>query len=127
MAAFPPGLTADYCFQVNHGRIASLILDTCKVPIAQRATVSIILSQLGLSKTVAQARALLGRGQLPRATVEELLVFYVSGDLEASHSRLRKLLKLHKQQIDSIFSELQTLGSFLRRLGVHRKVVFNSF
>ncbi|KAI0243610.1 eukaryotic translation initiation factor 2-alpha kinase [Massospora cicadina] len=127
MVSFPSGLTADYCFQINHGRIASLILDTCKVPSAHRATVAIILSQLGLTKTLAQVRALLGRGQLPRATVEELLVFEVAGDLETSHARLRKLLKPHKQLIDQIFNELSALTSYLRRLGVHRKLLFNSF
>ncbi|KAI9297132.1 Serine/threonine-protein kinase [Neoconidiobolus thromboides FSU 785] len=129
MDSLPISMVTDCYFQINHGLLATIIMDACKVPKQKRANVAVILSQLEAPKTLLQVRSLLSRCHLSKAMVEELLLLYATGDLDLCHNKLRKmsLLKGYKATIDKLFEHLKKVVYYCKKLGINRKIIFNSF
>ncbi|KAI9261602.1 kinase-like domain-containing protein [Phascolomyces articulosus] len=123
----PPLKSAGFYFVINHAGIADLILDSCRVPTDVRNGVMVTLSSLGRGTSFATIRNVLKlKFRLQRSVLDELSIFNVQGDLEATYKKVEGLLVgPHKSKFRELITELRTLISIATGVGVHHKIVFH--
>lgn len=90
MPTFSSG--ANVCFHLNHSLILDVILDHCRVPLPQQATVKETISRLGfLQCTWPKIRTDLRKFGLPDTTLEDLEQFDFRDVPKKAFDRLRQL------------------------------------
>ncbi|KAI9320676.1 kinase-like domain-containing protein [Dichotomocladium elegans] len=123
----PPFKSGGFYFIVNHAGIADLILDSCRVPTDIRKGVMVALLSLGRGTSFATVRNVLKlKYHLQRSVLDELSIFNVQGDLETTSRKVDGLLVgTHKTKFRELVSEVRTLVSISKAIGVHHKLVFH--
>ncbi|KAI9015775.1 kinase-like domain-containing protein [Phycomyces nitens] len=122
----PPYKNEGFYFLLNHANITYYILDTCRIPDMVKQSVLVTLSSLGRSTSFASVRNELKiRHGLQRSMLDELSMFHMQGDLEVISKRVEGLLSAsHKAKFKECVSELRTLLTMSKFIGIHHKIVF---
>lgn len=122
----PPYKNGRFYFMINHTGITDIILDSCRVPPDIRKGVLVVLSSLGRAPSFAVVRNILKlKYHLQRSVLDELSMFNMHGELESIVKKIEGLLTgPHKAKFRDNVSELRTLISVSKHIGIHHKIVF---
>ena len=124
---FPSLSSAQMCYHINHGRLLDAILAFCGIAEEKWNTVKEIICKLNIGQwTWAKVRNEL---RAPSAAVastslDDLMRFDFRDIYEQAVPKLRLLLQ-NTQELESTFSHLQAVTTYLARFRVRRKVYIN--
>ena len=121
--------SGNICFHLNHANVLDVILDSCRVPIAQQATVKETISKLGYqsytwSKIRAELRSVtIG---LSITMVDDLQQFDFRDTPEKAFAKVRGLLEAAGSRLiaklDSGIKHMRNVLQNLSHLGLHQKI-----
>ena len=125
--AFPSLATVQLCYHINHSRLLDNILDLCSVVDSKRAVVKEIISKLNIGQwTWAKIRNELRAPSIaiPSTSLDELMRFDFRDTYAKAIPKLRLLLP-NSEELESTFSHLQAVTTYLDRFSVKRKIYIN--
>ncbi|KAK5680843.1 eukaryotic translation initiation factor 2-alpha kinase [Elasticomyces elasticus] len=94
------------CIHLNHTVMLDAILDLCRIPVAQQATVKETLSKLGVHQwTWSKVRAELRKFGLPDTSLDDLQQFDFRESPDKAFARVRTLSETASARIRSKFEE----------------------
>ncbi|KXL51017.1 hypothetical protein M433DRAFT_157862 [Acidomyces richmondensis BFW] len=115
------------CFHLNHALILDVILDHCRVPLAQQATVKETISRLGfLQCTWPKIRSDLRKFGLPDTTLEDLEQFDFRDVPKKAFDRLRQLFdssnSRSKYKLEQGIRSLSEILSIASQFNMQRRI-----
>jgi translation initiation factor 2-alpha kinase 4 len=124
---FPSMKTTQICYHIGHSRILDAILSFCEIPRDKWDAVKEVLSRLNIGQwTWAKIRNDL-RGPaiaVPSTSLDDLVRFDFRDAYDKAIPKLRSLLR-NTEELESTFSHLQAVTTYLARLKVKQKVYIN--
>ena len=124
---FPSLKTAQICYHIGHSRILDSILSFCEIPDDKWDTVKEVLSRLNIGQwTWAKIRNDLRAPGIavPSTSLDDLVRFDFRDSYDKAIPKLRSLLQ-NTEELESTFSHLEAVTTYLARLKVKRKVYIN--
>lgn len=125
--AFPSFPSVTMCYHLNHSYLLNFILAFCEIAEGKRRAVKEIISKLNIgSWTWAKIRNELRAPGLAVASIslDDLMKFDFRDTIEGALPKLRLLLQ-NTEDLESTFTHLQAVTTYLNRFNVKRKVYIN--
>ena len=124
---FPSMAAVQMCYHINHSVILDAVLDACDIPSYKKPAVKEVISRLHTGEhTWATIRSELRNPpvSVPATSIEELIAFDFRDTCDKALPRLRSLFQV-TADLESTFSHLQAVATYLERFNVKRKVYVN--
>ena len=125
--AFPSLATVQMCYHINHSRLLDCILDLCSIDMHKRSAVKETISKLHIGQwTWAKVRNELRSPSLAVAStsLDDLMRFDFRDTYEKAIQKIRSIFP-STEDLDPIFSHLQSVVTYLKRFNVKRKIYIN--
>ena len=120
----PSLASVQMCYHINHSQILDHILDFCDIVASKRPAVKEIISKLNIGQwTWPKIRNELRAPSIaiPSTSLDELMLFDFRDTYDKAVPKLRSLLH-NTEELESTFSHLQAVTTYLLRFSVKRKV-----
>ena len=124
---FPSLSSAQMCYHINHGKLLDMILTFSGIVEEKWVTVKEIICKLNIGQwTWAKVRNELRAPAVavPSTSLDDLMRFDFRDTYDQAVERLRLLLQ-NTKELESIFSHLHAVTTYLSRFRVKRKVYLN--
>ncbi|ANZ77111.1 BA75_03673T0 [Komagataella pastoris] len=125
ISIFPFFKSSNLFFVLNHCTLAEYIFDFCGIERAQYLKVASILSEVGYSKTLKEAKHIL-RDELniPSTVLNDIELFDFQLELKDAKSKFQKLMldSPYATKSENILNYLSNIISLLKHFGVTKKV-----
>ncbi|MCJ1351292.1 MAG: hypothetical protein MMC33_001276 [Icmadophila ericetorum] len=124
---FPSFTGVQMCYHINHAQILDQILKFCDIPDSKRTAVKEIISKLNIGQfSWARIRNELRAPSIaiPSLALDDLMKFDFRDTFDKAVPRLRSLLH-NTDDLESTFSHLQAVTTYLQRFSVRRKIYLN--
>ncbi|MCJ1247866.1 hypothetical protein MMC30_005081 [Trapelia coarctata] len=121
---FPSYKSVQICYHIGHSRIVDGILSFCEIPKDKWDAVKEVLQKLNINQvTWAKVRSDLRAPStaVPSTSLDDLVKFDFRDSYEKAIPKLRSLLQ-NTEELESTFSHLEAVTTYLARLNVKRKV-----
>ena len=125
--AFPSLSSTQMCYHINHGKLLDMILTFSGIVEEKWVTVKEIICKLNIGQwTWAKVRNELRAPAVavPSTSLDDLMRFDFRDTYDQAVDKLRLLLQ-NTGELESIFSHLQAVTTYLSRFRVRRKVYLN--
>ncbi|KAI9714893.1 MAG: hypothetical protein M1820_000182 [Bogoriella megaspora] len=126
--SFAPLSTTQMCFHLNHSDLLQIVMDFCRIPIAQQQTAKDTLSRLNIQNmTWMKIRAELRQPTvaITSTSLDDLARFDFRDSPERAFARIKTLFEGAPDLVEKtipIFAHLNTVVDYMKRLGIARRV-----
>ncbi|KAI9741801.1 MAG: hypothetical protein M1834_000187 [Cirrosporium novae-zelandiae] len=127
---FPSLRSSPMCFHINHSDLLDIIMDFCRISGAQRSIAKDIVGKLNVGQwTWQKIRNELRSPPLAISTtsLDDLIRFDFRDRPDKAHQKLKGIFDDSElsARLDAIFTHLNAVTTYLKRMGVKRKVYVN--